>query len=67
LLAIIPSSVYNIGMYTVKEAAEKLGLDESHIRRLLIEGKIKGKKWGRDWMVEELNYERKRKPKRKLK
>ena len=61
-LTIIPSYVYNILMYSVKEAAEKLGLDTSQVRRLLAKGEIKGKKWGRDWMVLKLNYERKRKP-----
>jgi len=49
-------------MYSVKEAAEKLGLDQSQIRRLLKQGKIEGKKWGRDWMILELDYKRKRKP-----
>ena len=49
-------------MYTVAEASELLGLEASHIRRLLIAGKLKGKKWGRDWMILELNYQRKRKP-----
>jgi len=50
-------------MYTVEEASKLLGLDSSQVRRLLRSGGIKGKKWGRDWMVEELNYKRKRKPK----
>ena len=51
-------------MYTVKEAADKLSLDTSQVRRLLASGDIRGKKLGRDWVVLELNYERKRKPKR---
>lgn len=50
-------------MYSTKEAAQKLGLDESQIRRLLAKGEIKGKKLGRDWVVLELTYKRKRKPK----
>jgi excisionase family DNA binding protein len=50
-------------MYSVKEAAEKLGLDSSQIRRLLAKGEIKGLKLARDWVVLELNYKRKRKPK----
>jgi excisionase family DNA binding protein len=54
-------------MYSVKEAAEKLGLDTSQVRRLLAKGEIKGKKLARDWVVLELNYERKRKPKTKRK
>ncbi len=50
-------------VYSVNEAAEKLGLDPSQIRRLLAKGEIEGKKLGRDWVVLELNYTRKRKPK----
>ena len=50
-------------MYSVEEASKILNLDPSQIRRLLRSGRIKGKKWGRDWIVLELNYERKRKPK----
>jgi len=49
-------------MYTVEEAAKKIGLDTSQIRRLLRSGRMKGRKWGRDWMVEDLTYERLRKP-----
>lgn len=50
-------------MYSVKEAAQKLGLDTSQVRRLLAKDEIKGKKLGRDWVVLDLNYTRKRKPK----
>ena len=50
-------------LYTVKEAATKIGLDTSQVRRLLKSGKIKGKKLARDWVVFDLNYKRKRKPK----
>ncbi len=62
-LTIIPVYVYNIPMYSVKEAAQKLGLDTSQVRRLLAKGEIKGIKLARDWVVLELNYQRKRKPK----
>ena len=70
---IIPASVYNnymASVYSVNEAAEKLGLDPSQIRRLLAKGEIKGKKLGRDWVVFSLNYHKKkfgvgRKPKGK--
>jgi excisionase family DNA binding protein len=54
-------------IYSVNEAARILGLDTSQIRRLLAKGEIKGKKLGRDWVVLELNYQRKRKPKEKKK
>ncbi|MFC1910967.1 helix-turn-helix domain-containing protein [Chloroflexota bacterium] len=49
-------------MYTVEEAAKLLNLDVSQVRHLLRSGEIKGKKWGRDWMVLSLDYTRKRKP-----
>jgi hypothetical protein len=52
-------------MYSVEEASRILGLDPSQVRRLLRSGEIKGKKLARDWVVLELNYHRKRKPKRK--
>lgn len=51
-------------MYSVEEASKVLGLDPSQVRRLLRSGEIKGKKLARDWVVLELNYERKRKPKK---
>ncbi|MFC2044917.1 helix-turn-helix domain-containing protein [Chloroflexota bacterium] len=50
---------------SVKEAAEKLGISDSHCRRLLAKGKIKGIKLGHDWVVRDLKYMRKRKPKRR--
>jgi excisionase family DNA binding protein len=50
-------------MYSVDEASKLLGLDPSQVRRLLRKHKLKGQKWGRDWMVLELNYKRQRKPK----
>jgi excisionase family DNA binding protein len=50
-------------VYSVNEAAKIIGLDSSQIRRLLIKGEIKGKKLGRDWVVLDLNYKRKRRPK----
>jgi excisionase family DNA binding protein len=65
----MPAYVYNSiemdTVYSVSEAAEKLGLDTSQIRRLLAKRQIKGKKLGRDWVVLELSYKRKRKPKTK--
>lgn len=68
-LDIMPVYVYNSlemdNVYSVSEAADKLGLDTSQVRRLLAQGKIEGKKLGRDWVVLELSYKRRRKPKRK--
>jgi hypothetical protein len=49
-------------MYSVDEAAGKLNLDPSQVRRLLRSGQLDGRKWGRDWTVFQLNYKRKRKP-----
>ena len=55
---------YNNNMiYSVKEAADKLEISERRVRKLLEEKRIKGKKLGRDWVVLDLNYTRKRKPK----
>lgn len=51
-------------MYSVKEAAQRIGISERHLRLLLERGAIKGKKLGHDWVVLSLKYERKRKPKR---
>ena len=50
-------------MYSVKETANKLGISDRRVRRLLEEGRLKGKKLGRDWVVLDLNYQRKRRPK----
>ena len=51
-------------MYSVKEASAKLDISERRVRQLLAEGRIEGKRLGRDWVVLDLNYTRKRKPKR---
>ena len=52
-------------LYSTKEAAKRLKLSPDHIRRLLEQGKIEGKKLGHDWVVLSLDYKRKRKPKRR--
>jgi len=52
-------------MYSVREAAEKLGVSQQHVRLLLKRGEIEGKKLGHDWVVLSLDYKRKRKPKTK--
>ena len=43
-------------MYSVKEAAEKLGISPQRLRLLLFQGRIKGKKIGSDWLVLDLSY-----------
>lgn len=50
-------------LLSTKEAAEQLGLSPDHVRRLLEQGKITGKKIGNSWVVLELDYKRKRRPK----
>jgi len=50
-------------MYSTREAAKKIGLSEDHVRLLARKGLVEAKKIGRDWVVLELNYKRKRKPK----
>jgi len=55
---------YSSRFYSVNEAAWRIGISVSHCRRLLEAGKINGKKLGHDWVVQDLKYKRKRKPKR---
>jgi len=47
-------------IFSVKETAIKLGISDRRVRKLLEEGRIKGKKLGRDWVVLDLEYKRKR-------
>jgi len=47
-------------IYSVTEASQKLGLNPSQIRRLLVKGDIEGKKLGHDWAVLSLNYQKKK-------
>ena len=37
---------------TTGQAAQQSGYDPEHIRRLARNGKIKSRKWGRDWMID---------------
>jgi len=53
----------NMGMWSVKEAAQGIGISERYLRDLLESGQIEGKKLGHDWVVLSLEYKRKRKPK----
>ena len=56
---------YSNIMYSVKEAAQKMGISPRQLRFLLQQGQIEGKKLGHDWVVLSLDYKRKRKPKRR--
>jgi len=47
-------------IWSVKEAANKLGISERRVRKLLAEGRIKGKKLDGTWVVLELSYTKKR-------
>jgi excisionase family DNA binding protein len=47
-------------IWSVKEAAQKLGISERRVRKLLAEGRIKGKKLDGTWVVLELSYTKKR-------
>ena len=51
-------------MWSVKEAAKKMGISERHLRLLLTNKEVKGKKLGRDWVVLSLDYKRIRKSKK---
>ncbi|MFC1914255.1 helix-turn-helix domain-containing protein [Chloroflexota bacterium] len=51
----------------MKEIANKLGLSERRVRKLLEEGRLEARKLGRDWVVLSLDYQRKRKPKEEKK
>lgn len=48
-------------MWSTKQAAKALGISEQRVRKLLAEGRIKGKKLDGTWVVLELSYTRKRK------
>jgi len=52
-------------LYSVQEAAVKMGLSEQYLRALLANGEVKGRKLGRDWVILSLDYQRKRRPKTK--
>jgi hypothetical protein len=37
---------------SVNAASEASGISVSHVRRLLVSGRVKGRKLGRDWIVD---------------
>ncbi len=51
-------------MYSVKEAARIMEISERHLRLLLENGQVMGKKLGHDWVVLEVKYKRKRRLKK---
>lgn len=52
-------------MHSVTEAAAILGLTDRYVRFLLKKGDLGGRKLGHDWVVLGLDYERKRRAKRR--
>lgn len=52
-------------MHSVSEAAARLGVTDRHVRFLLKRGELSGRRLGHDWVVLSLEYERKRRPKRR--
>ena len=49
-----------MNIWSVKEAAKELGISEQRVRKLLAEGRIKGKKLNGTWIVLRLSYTKKR-------
>ena len=47
----MPDDCNPVQWITTQQAAALTGYDLTHIRRLVRENHIKGKKFGRDWMV----------------
>ena len=50
-------------MYSTREAAEKLGLSQDHVRLLARKGILEAKRLGHEWVILDLNYARRRRPK----
>lgn len=44
-------------MLTTIQAAERLGYDRSHVRRLILSGQLLAQKVGRDWIILETDLE----------
>lgn len=42
-----------MGMISTAEAAERLGICDSMVRRLIREGRLKARRVGRAWVIEE--------------
>jgi len=49
-------------IYSVKEAAQKLGISDRRVRKLLKEDRIQGEKVGGTWIVLQLEYMRLKRP-----
>ena len=55
-ILVVPDNVYNKkmikGYLTTRQASERSGISQDHIRRLMWSGTLSGLKLGRDWLVE---------------
>ena len=49
-----------MNLYSVKQTAELIGISRQRVRKLLADGRIKGKKLDGRWVVLKLEYTRKR-------
>lgn len=49
-----------VKIWSVKEAAKELDISEQRVRKLLAEGRIKGRKLDGTWVVFKLSYTKKR-------
>ena len=43
---------------TSAEAAHSLGFSPDHVRKLILQGKIKAEKLGRNWIIEKKNLDK---------
>jgi excisionase family DNA binding protein len=46
-------------IWSVQQAAKEMGISEQRVRKLLSEGRIKGRKLDGTWIVTSLKYKRK--------
>jgi excisionase family DNA binding protein len=56
-----------MNILSTKQAAKIMGITDAHLRRLLENNQVHGKKLGRDWFIEEnevKNFHRLRTPKK---
>ena len=61
-----PYSSYGkeVMMFSTKEVAERMKLSQDRVRALAQAGVIPAKKVGNSWVITELTYKRKRKPRK---
>ena len=52
MLAKVYNNIMLEGYGTTKQASERSGISQAHIRRLMERGTLAGLKMGRDWLVE---------------